>query len=510
MAFSDLEILGMSYGYTDETVLGGGAIKGKNCTIKSITEITGGHRVTFEWTLDDGTVQTDTMDVMDGAAPAGTYVDKDQFDDNFDTIPGGNILELSDTVLKAGSVTAVIKDNVITLNGTVAANNYLYIKLSGTVAMVQATGAKAVPDAWAQETVSGLENGKKYAFNAFCLGGSIQTGATAPLMTLKDSSKNTLQSAGALFTYAGGGAFFQLVCGKESVFNNFKVAVMVTEDAVPGQFVENDLALEAYKELYKPYVYKLSNEASYLTISNADYDSSKTMYCQGLCVADGYLYISFINNPHTYLNKYLLSDGSLVASQQMDQLHHANAITYNPFDGYLYIVDLDSPNVIHKVTTELSYVSYIEIDLTDVYPGYTGIGAVSFNRKRCEFVCLLRGSTRKGYAIFDSSFTFKDIVWAQKMSGTYGTILAEDDYIYQVTSWPGMVHVFAYNGKYVGRLHDLGKLSLEENTSKWECESISIVGDKLYFAYSSAVQNESTYVDVFDITEKVQGLTAKI
>lgn len=52
--------------YTAETVIGGGAIKGKNCIIKSISEITGGHRVTFEWTLDDGTVQTQTMDVMDG------------------------------------------------------------------------------------------------------------------------------------------------------------------------------------------------------------------------------------------------------------------------------------------------------------------------------------------------------------------------------------------------------------------------------------------------------------
>ena len=75
MAFSDLEILGMSYGYTDETVLGGGAIKGKNCTIKSISEITGGHRVTFEWTLDDGTVQTQTMDVMDGEG-ASSYAGK--------------------------------------------------------------------------------------------------------------------------------------------------------------------------------------------------------------------------------------------------------------------------------------------------------------------------------------------------------------------------------------------------------------------------------------------------
>lgn len=66
MAFSDIEIIGMCNDYTDETVLGGGAIKGKNCTIKSITQITGGHRVTFEWTLDDGTVQTQSMDVMDG------------------------------------------------------------------------------------------------------------------------------------------------------------------------------------------------------------------------------------------------------------------------------------------------------------------------------------------------------------------------------------------------------------------------------------------------------------
>ena len=52
--------------YTDKTVIGGGAIKGKNCTIDSITAITGGHRITFKWTLDDGTEQTSTLDVMDG------------------------------------------------------------------------------------------------------------------------------------------------------------------------------------------------------------------------------------------------------------------------------------------------------------------------------------------------------------------------------------------------------------------------------------------------------------
>ena len=52
--------------YTSETVEGGGAVKGKNCTIESITEIEGGQRVKFAWELDDGTKKTADMDVLDG------------------------------------------------------------------------------------------------------------------------------------------------------------------------------------------------------------------------------------------------------------------------------------------------------------------------------------------------------------------------------------------------------------------------------------------------------------
>ena len=66
MALTPIQAIAVSKKYTDEEIAGGGAIKGKNCTIESIEDITGGHRVTFEWTLDDGTVQTTTMDVMDG------------------------------------------------------------------------------------------------------------------------------------------------------------------------------------------------------------------------------------------------------------------------------------------------------------------------------------------------------------------------------------------------------------------------------------------------------------
>lgn len=63
-----LEILtlGSSKTYTKESLLGGGAVVGKNVTISSITPIEGGNKVTFSYTLDDGTVKTSTMDVMNG------------------------------------------------------------------------------------------------------------------------------------------------------------------------------------------------------------------------------------------------------------------------------------------------------------------------------------------------------------------------------------------------------------------------------------------------------------
>ena len=63
-----LEILtlGSSKTYTRESLLGGGAVVGKNVTVSSITPIDGGNRVTFSYTLDNGTVKTSTMDVMDG------------------------------------------------------------------------------------------------------------------------------------------------------------------------------------------------------------------------------------------------------------------------------------------------------------------------------------------------------------------------------------------------------------------------------------------------------------
>lgn len=66
MSFS-AETYALARKYTDDSIAGAGGLEGKPCQIQSITEITGGHRVTFLWVDNNGDSHTSTMDVMDGA-----------------------------------------------------------------------------------------------------------------------------------------------------------------------------------------------------------------------------------------------------------------------------------------------------------------------------------------------------------------------------------------------------------------------------------------------------------
>lgn len=94
--------LALAKKYTKDTVLGGGAIVGKNVIITSITPIENGNRVTFSYTLDDGTQQTSEMDVMNGER--GPAIIKAEINDDKELI-----FTFSDgTTLNAGTVSASI------------------------------------------------------------------------------------------------------------------------------------------------------------------------------------------------------------------------------------------------------------------------------------------------------------------------------------------------------------------------------------------------------------------
>lgn len=60
------EALVLAKGYVDDSLDGLGAVKGSPCTIKQISEIDGGHRITFEWIGTSGASETSSIDVKNG------------------------------------------------------------------------------------------------------------------------------------------------------------------------------------------------------------------------------------------------------------------------------------------------------------------------------------------------------------------------------------------------------------------------------------------------------------
>lgn len=52
--------------YTNDSADALGAVKGAPCTIKSVEQVTGGNKITFEWTSNSGTKQTTSVVVKDG------------------------------------------------------------------------------------------------------------------------------------------------------------------------------------------------------------------------------------------------------------------------------------------------------------------------------------------------------------------------------------------------------------------------------------------------------------
>lgn len=77
----------LSKRYVKDTAAGLGAVKGAPATIQQIADIDGGHRITFGWVGTDGTQQTSTLDVMNGAKGDPGYTPV-KGTDYFDGDPG--------------------------------------------------------------------------------------------------------------------------------------------------------------------------------------------------------------------------------------------------------------------------------------------------------------------------------------------------------------------------------------------------------------------------------------
>ena len=104
----DIVTLALAKKYTDDSLAGGGAVRGKNCTIQSKTPIEGGTRITYQWTLDNGTVQTTSVDVMNGEQGVGVESLEIRNGHLFVTLSDGNELDAGAVPVSPGGEVASI------------------------------------------------------------------------------------------------------------------------------------------------------------------------------------------------------------------------------------------------------------------------------------------------------------------------------------------------------------------------------------------------------------------
>ena len=147
----------LSKSFTKKSLDGQGALKGAPCTIKSITEVDGGQKVTFEWTGTSGTKQTSEMTVKNGVSVTGVS-DKGNgkftllLSDGSETDPiqcvkGEDGFSPTATVEKVGKVaTITITDKNGTTTATTKDGEGSEGGEANTIDSISVNGVNVVPD----------------------------------------------------------------------------------------------------------------------------------------------------------------------------------------------------------------------------------------------------------------------------------------------------------------------------------------------------------------------------
>lgn len=160
----DIEILSIAKTYTNQTVIGMGALKGAPCQIKSIVENpTGVWTITFQWEDTTGATHTDALVLHDGAA-ASNYPSLS----NLPTINGVTILgDMSGSDLGLADLTALAAvatsgdyadlTNLPTL-GTAAAKNFIATVTEDSANLITSGGVFAAMVALQEAIQTALTN----------------------------------------------------------------------------------------------------------------------------------------------------------------------------------------------------------------------------------------------------------------------------------------------------------------------------------------------------------------
>lgn len=164
---------------------------------------------------------------------------------------------------------------------------------------------------------------------------------------------------------------------------------------------------------------------------------------QGCCTDGEYIYQTAGDSTnHTYMQiiKYKISDGTYTVARfdGTPNFGHANAMTYNPNTGHIYVgTMLSDGSVIVLNPSDLSYVEtrYLVNSSGQTY----GVSALAYDRTRN---CYYTKSSATAFNVYDADFNFlHTIPAAETLSATAQDCETDGRYIYRVTYNPNYFDV---------------------------------------------------------------------
>ena len=223
------ETLGAANAYTEETVIGLGAIKGAPCQIQSKTAIEGGTRITFLWEDTEGESHTTTVDVMNGENPTGAMLSS-IYDSEGAVAEAGGIAEFTDDSIRAvDGIEAVGAYEPLTLE--LINGKYIYNTSGGLVDYSSAATTEISVQEGEKYKITGMYTGNAALYALYDSEGWFKS--AYPYNTWSDTTTETVE-----ITIPSGVATL-----KASTVNNTTVPLIVEK------FVENGSLKVAFDEI---------------------------------------------------------------------------------------------------------------------------------------------------------------------------------------------------------------------------------------------------------------------
>ena len=156
MALNGKQAYAIAKKYTNDTVIGLGGIKGKNCIIQSAIKTNGITDVIFQWTDNNDVVQTTSIQVADGKdGIAITNVDVNEFNHLICMLSDGTIIDAGE-IQGSGSYALPISSTT-TLGGVKIDGTTINIDENGVISSVGSGGTTNYSALTNKPSINGVE-----------------------------------------------------------------------------------------------------------------------------------------------------------------------------------------------------------------------------------------------------------------------------------------------------------------------------------------------------------------